>query len=179
MNFKIGVVLSVVSSMLVAAGCADTHSGDVYQANRAGIVQNVSFGTVTNVRQVTIQDDSSNMPIGAVAGAVVGGLLGHSVGGGTGKKLATVGGVVAGGLAGNAIQGQANKTTGMEVEIRLDNGQTIAVVQKMDPNFQIGSRVRLVDAGGRTTASLVSNVNSGYVPVQQGYAPVQQYAPVQ
>jgi len=179
MKFKFGVVLSVAAAMFVASGCADNYSGNTYQSNRAGIVQNVSYGTVTNIRQVNIQDDSSNMPIGAVAGAVVGGLLGHAVGGGTGKKLATVGGVVAGGLAGNAIQNQTGKTTGMEVEIRLDNGQTIAVVQKMDPNFQIGSRVRLVDAGGRTTASLVSNVNSGYAPVQQNYAPVQQYAPVQ
>jgi outer membrane lipoprotein SlyB len=175
MKFKFGVVLSVAAAMFVASGCADNYSGNTYQSNRAGIVQNVSYGTVTNIRQVNIQDDSSNMPIGAVAGAVVGGLLGHSVGGGAGKKLATVGGVVAGGLAGNAIQNQTGKTTGMEVEIRLDNGQTIAVVQKMDPNFQIGSRVRLVDAGGRTTASLVSNVNSGYAApvVQQGYAPVQ------
>ena len=175
MKFKFGVVLSVAAAMFVASGCADNYSGNTYQSNRAGIVQNVSFGTVTNIRQVNIQDDSSNMPIGAVAGAVVGGLLGHAVGGGTGKKLATVGGVVAGGLAGNAIQNQTGKTNGMEVEIRLANGQTIAVVQKMDPNFQIGSRVRLVDAGGRTTASLVSNVNSGYAApvVQQGYAPVQ------
>ena len=169
MKFKLGVAVSVVSAMFVV-GCADTHSGDVYQANRAGIVQNVSYGTVTNIRQVTIQDDSSNMPIGAVAGAVVGGILGHSVGGGTGKQLATVGGVVAGGLAGNAIQNETGKTTGMEAEIRLDNGQTIAVIQKMDPNFQIGSRVRLVDAGGRTTASLVSNVNSA--PVIVSPAPV-------
>ena len=175
MKFKACVVLSVVSSMFVVAGCTNLHSGDVYQGNRAGIVQNVSYGTVTSIRQVTIQDDSSNMPIGAVAGAVVGGILGHSVGGGTGKQLATVGGVVAGGLAGNAIQNQTNKTTGMEVEIRLDNGQTIAVVQANDPNFQVGSRVRFVDAGGRTTAALVSNVKSGAAPVvvQPGYTPVQ------
>ena len=175
MKLKSVVVYSMMSSMLFAAGCADNYSGDTYASNRSGIVQNVSYGTVTNIRQVTIQDDSSNMPIGAVAGAVVGGILGHSVGGGTGKQLATVGGVVAGGLAGNAIQNQTGKTTGVEVEIRLDNGQTIAVVQKMDPNFQIGSRVRLVDAGGRTTASLVSNVNSGAAPVivQPGYTPVQ------
>ena len=127
MKSKLGVFLSVVSAMFVVSGCADNYSGNTYQSNRAGIVQNVSYGTVTNIRQVNIQDDSSNMPIGAVAGAVVGGLLGHTVGGGTGKKLATVGGVVAGGLAGNAIQNQTGKTTGMEVEIRLDNGQTIVV----------------------------------------------------
>ena len=76
--------------MFVVSGCADNYSGNTYQSNRAGIVQKRQLcGTVTNIRQVNIQDDSSNMPIGAVAGAVVGGLLGHAVGGGTGKKLAT------------------------------------------------------------------------------------------
>ena len=61
MKFKACVVLSVVSSMFVVAGCTNLHSGDVYQGNRAGIVQNVSYGTVTSIRQVTIQDDSSNI----------------------------------------------------------------------------------------------------------------------
>ena len=39
--------------------------------------------------------------LGAVGGAVVGGLLGSAVGKGDGKKLATVGGAVAGGYAGH------------------------------------------------------------------------------
>ena len=37
---------------------------------------------------------------GAVLGALIGGVLGHQVGGGTGKDLATAGGAVAGGLLG-------------------------------------------------------------------------------
>lgn len=41
---------------------------------------------------------------GTAIGAVAGGLLGHQVGGGKGKTLATVGGAVAGGYAGNKIQ---------------------------------------------------------------------------
>ena len=38
------------------------------------------------------------------AGAVAGGLLGHQIGGGTGRTLATVGGAAAGGYAGNQVQ---------------------------------------------------------------------------
>ena len=41
---------------------------------------------------------------GTVIGAALGGLVGHQVGGGTGKDLATVGGAVAGGVAGHKIQ---------------------------------------------------------------------------
>ena len=40
---------------------------------------------------------------GAIAGALVGGVLGHQVGGGTGKDLATVGGAVAGGVIGSNV----------------------------------------------------------------------------
>lgn len=41
---------------------------------------------------------------GTAIGAVAGGLLGHQVGGGKGKTLATVGGAVAGGVVGNKVQ---------------------------------------------------------------------------
>lgn len=41
---------------------------------------------------------------GTVIGAVAGGLIGHQIGGGKGKDLATVGGAVAGGVAGHKIQ---------------------------------------------------------------------------
>jgi uncharacterized protein YcfJ len=41
---------------------------------------------------------------GTAIGAVAGGLIGHSLGGGSGKTLLTVGGAVAGGYAGNQIQ---------------------------------------------------------------------------
>ena len=42
--------------------------------------------------------------LGTGVGAVVGGLLGHQVGGGSGKTLATIAGAAAGGYAGNKIQ---------------------------------------------------------------------------
>lgn len=41
---------------------------------------------------------------GTAIGAVAGALIGHQVGGGRGKDLATVGGAVAGGVAGHKIQ---------------------------------------------------------------------------
>lgn len=41
---------------------------------------------------------------GSVVGAVAGGLLGSTIGGGDGKKLATVAGAAAGGYAGNRVQ---------------------------------------------------------------------------
>ncbi|MBK4733001.1 glycine zipper 2TM domain-containing protein [Noviherbaspirillum pedocola] len=46
---------------------------------------------------------ASNSPVGIGVGAVVGGLLGSQVGGGTGKTLATIAGAVGGGYVGNEV----------------------------------------------------------------------------
>ena len=54
--------------------------------------------------QHPIQNYVSDMhPVGTGVGAVVGGLLGHQIGGGNGKKIATVAGVLLGGYAGNEV----------------------------------------------------------------------------
>lgn len=44
----------------------------------------------------------ANVP-GALAGAVIGGILGHQIGGGSGRDIATVGGVVAGAAVGAQV----------------------------------------------------------------------------
>ncbi|QJQ96458.1 MULTISPECIES: glycine zipper 2TM domain-containing protein [Halomonadaceae] len=55
---------------------------------------------------------------GTAAGAVVGGLLGNQIGGGSGKKLATVAGAVGGGFAGREVQG------------RMQNGNVTTTTQR-------------------------------------------------
>lgn len=52
--------------------------------------------------QIAPERSAANIPA-AIAGAVIGGVLGHQVGGGHGKDLATAAGVVAGGLLGANI----------------------------------------------------------------------------
>ena len=54
-------------------------------------------------RQAPVKDE--HKLLGTVTGAVIGGVLGNQVGGGTGKKLATLAGAAAGGYAGNKVQG--------------------------------------------------------------------------
>lgn len=56
-----------------------------------------------NVRVANTPKDNHQIA-GTAIGAVAGGLLGHQVGGGKGKTLATVGGAVAGGYAGKKVQ---------------------------------------------------------------------------
>jgi len=52
--------------------------------------------------QLPQEQSRSNVP-GAIAGALIGGILGHQVGGGAGKDLATVGGAIAGGAVGAQV----------------------------------------------------------------------------
>jgi uncharacterized protein YcfJ len=93
-----------------------------------------------------------------VAGAVIGGVLGNQIGGGTGKKVATVAGAAAGGYAGNKIQeGMQERNTheesqrvcetmqdsheehlGFDVTYRLD-GQDRVVRMDHDPGDRIAT----------------------------------------
>ncbi|HEX7813890.1 MAG TPA: glycine zipper 2TM domain-containing protein [Dyella sp.] len=54
--------------------------------------------------EVQDQPKDQHQIAGMAIGAVGGGLLGHQIGGGKGKTLATVGGAVAGGYAGKKVQ---------------------------------------------------------------------------
>jgi len=156
---EIQMILRVLAVSLVGftlAGCVnnDSLSGDVYSASEANQVQNVTYGTIVNTRPVQIQGGDDNNVIGALGGAVLGGFLGNTVGGGTGRSLATAAGAVAGGVAGQGVQGSMNKTQGVELEIRKDDGNTIMVVQKQgNTRFAAGQRVVLASNGSQVTVS--------------------------
>ena len=75
-------------------------------------------------RQQVIEErsDAPNVP-GAMAGAVIGGVLGHQIGGGRGKDVATVGGAAAGAVIG------ANVGRG-GTYVRTDDVQRCAAVER-------------------------------------------------
>ncbi len=57
-------------------------------------------------RENVVQQSNANRTGGAIAGALIGGILGHQIGGGSGRDLATVGGAVAGGVVGSNVGGR-------------------------------------------------------------------------
>lgn len=63
--------------------------------------------------QLPDRRDNANVP-GAIAGAVIGGLLGHQVGRGDVRDIATVGGAVAGAAIGSQIDGRPGPTRAVE-----------------------------------------------------------------
>ena len=113
-------------------------------------MQQVEYGTIEQLRPVRIE--GTKTPIGAGAGAAVGGIAGSSIRGGkTGQVMAVIG-AVAGGLAGAAIEEGATRTTGVEITLQMDDGRTIAVVQRLSPNerYGVGDRVRVISSGQAT-----------------------------
>ena len=142
------LTVSVVALGLTLGGCASNLSGDSYSRDEARKVQTVRLGTVEMLRPVKIE--GTKTPIGAGAGAVVGGVGGSAIGGGRGSAVAAVIGAVAGGLLGAATEEGLTRTQGVEITVREDDGTLRAYVQEVQENevFRVGERVRIMTVNG-------------------------------
>ncbi len=139
------VLAAVVAAIAGAAGCATSDGPQDYDTRDARVMQSVTCGTVESVRAVRLNEDQA--PVGTVAGAAVGGILGSQVGHGAGSAVGAILGAVGGGLAGNAIEHSATEHEGEEIVVRLDNGSSIAVVQGAGGGIRPGDRVRVLNGG--------------------------------
>ena len=152
---KMTVALALIVALGVT-GCANTDifSGDVYSADQAKEARSISYGTLVSVRPVKIQADNNGI-IGTVGGGALGGIAGSAVGGGRGQAIATAVGAIAGAVAGSKIEEKASQVNGAELVIRKDNGKEIVVVQKADPSYVAGKRVRIV-GGSSLNVSVIN-----------------------
>ena len=100
-------------------------------------------GVVESVHEIKERGDGSG--IGAVGGAVVGGLIGNQFGGGSGKKITTVAGAVGGAFAGHQIEKEVKATKSYEITIRLDDGSTEVVNTSAASSWQTGDKVKIVN----------------------------------
>ncbi|NVE01646.1 glycine zipper 2TM domain-containing protein [Massilia sp. BJB1822] len=97
-------------------------------------------GVVEAVRTIRTRAEGSG--VGAAGGAVVGGLLGHQIGGGSGRNLATIAGAIGGAVVGNQVEGNMNARTSYEVTVRLDDGKRRTFHSAAA--WQQGERIRIV-----------------------------------
>lgn len=82
---------------------------------------------------------------GIVGGAVVGGLLGNQVGGGSGNTIATVGGAVGGAVLGNEIQKRVTRKTVWITSVRLKDGSSQQFEQESEPTWKAGQVLNVKD----------------------------------
>lgn len=137
-------VVSFLAVVGLLAGCASSQSGEVYSRDQARQSMKVQLGMVEFVKEVQVEGSKSG--VGAVAGGVIGGVAGSTIGGGKGSTLAALGGAIGGAIVGNVAEEKITKFDGLEITIKLDNGEVIATVQANDVMFAVGDRVRVLTA---------------------------------
>ena len=121
-----------------------TSSAYNYSAGQSQQVQQVQLGTVLYVQNVVIRASQAVTGAGSTLGAVAGGFVGSRVGKGNGSAVGAVIGALGGAAAGNMAAGKAYQQPGLQITVRLDNGQTIAVTQAADVPIRAGQRVELL-----------------------------------
>ena len=134
------VLAAALVSSVGMTGCAyNSSSPDVYTASQAQREETVRMATVESVRGVKISSNNGQ-PSGLGA-----------IGGGRGSILTGIVGGIAGAVAGNAVENTAAVKNGLEITVRLDNGDMRAITQTATGEvFQAGERVRLLSSGGVT-----------------------------
>lgn len=141
---RYGAVFAV-AGLLALGGCetmnnpANTSSsGTTNSANAYS-----GYGVVQSIELVQ-QASSSGIGVGTIAGAVVGGILGHQVGGGTGQTVATVAGAAGGAYAGHELEKRQQQTANAyKFTLRMDNGAYQTVMQSTSADFRVGDRVKI------------------------------------
>jgi outer membrane lipoprotein SlyB len=152
-NFKLMLTTSMVGLILALTGCAGSKGGDVYSREDARRPMSVRMATVEGIRAVKLEGTKS--PLGAGAGAVVGGLAGSGVArDAKGQAIGAVLGAVVGGIAGALAEERGTREDAVEITVRTEDGKLMAYVQAGDVNeFKVGERVRILGSGGETRVS--------------------------
>ncbi len=116
-------------------------SSNAAPGNRRSARQCANCGVVEAVNVIEVKGEGNYL--GMIAGGLAGALLGHQVGGGSGKQIATVAGAAGGAFAGNEVEKRMKTTKHYEVITRLENGGTQAISYETDPGYKVGEKVRV------------------------------------
>jgi len=137
--------LSVLLAGAALLSACATHQPATQQGYYANPSDAASFGTIDAIKVVTVE--SGNSGAGAVAGGVIGALLGNQIGSGGGRTAATVAGAVGGAVVGNNVESGRNQGARQQyqISVRMDNGDYRIVHQDSVDKLRVGNRVRLVD----------------------------------
>ncbi len=133
--------VTIVILGLLAAACTSTR-GTMYARHDAGRAWTVRDATVVQVVEATIEGYSG--VIGTYGGGYVGHSVGHTIGSGAGSSVAGAVGAVAGAVVGRRVEKSATEQKAWELLVEIDNGgETLAIVQPADQNFDAGEKVRV------------------------------------
>ena len=147
------VVAAAIAGALLMSGCAyNSSSADAYTAGQAQREATVRMATVDSVRAVKISSNNGQPSgLGAIGGGALGAVAGSAIGGGRGSIVTGIIGGLVGAVAGNTIENGTAVRDGVEITVRLDNGDMRAITQSATGEiFTAGERVRLLSDSGVT-----------------------------
>ncbi len=172
-------LMLVSSAAAMISGCAREISSNVYSDTHVGEASRTFRGMVVSVREVEVtnaeklQENTTGMGVGALAG----GVGGYQIGKGRGQVAATAAGAILGAVAGAYAEKALSSQTAFEYIVELSNGEMRTVVQGKDTKYAPGQRVLLiVGQQGRSRIIPDSSPAPQYYPAPQ-YQPAPQYHP--
>ena len=140
-----------VSTLLLLGACATNGpapanpTGSAYPQSSGAYTQ---YGVVQSIDliQQQVASDSGNIGAGTIAGAVIGGILGHQVGGGSGNTAATVLGAAGGAYAGHTLEknNQTSQTVNAyKFTVRMNDGSYQTFTETTNADIRVGDRVQI------------------------------------
>ena len=149
-------VLCLFGAALVLAGCATgSSSGREYSAKQSRQPLTVVEAVVQSVSAVVIAPEDNETGGGQVAGGLIGAIVGSGAGdrGGRNSQAGAVFGGVLGSLAGTKAQKAFQRKEGLQIIVRLEGGELLAVTQDADVPFAAGELVYVLRGNGETRIS--------------------------
>lgn len=146
------LLIALINSFVT--GCSSPARDAPVSENKPGTIKRdpvveVQTGMVTAVKNVLVLGKRSG--VGSTVGRTVGSIAGGAVGSGYGSVAGSILGSVLGGAAGSSADKELQRKPGVEIEVRLDNGEYVTVTQLADKkeSFRQGDHVKLVMKDGQ------------------------------
>jgi len=110
---------------------------------------------VQSVSSVVIVPEGKDTGGGQLAGGLLGAIVGSGAGndGGRNSQVGAVLGGVLGTLAGQKVQQATQRKEGLQIIVRLDTSEMLAVTQDADVQFVAGELVYVLRGNGQTRVS--------------------------
>jgi len=142
---KLKVLLPSVALLIMGflTACTPNISAGSYTTDQVGQAARTARGVIIAARPVNVAN--SGVGVGTVGGALLGGVAGSAIGGGTRMNiLGALGGAAVGGAVGNYAENKMTSQTGMQYTIKLANKSVVTVTQGMDPILNVGQHVYVI-----------------------------------
>ena len=138
-------VLPFLSILIFLQTSCSLHSGSTYDRGEMGQPQGLSKGIIISERNVTVKGTESG--VGAVSGAVMGGLGGSTVSDdGAISAIGAIGGAIVGGMVGAKAEELIMRDNASEFIIQPDVGDPFTLIQINDEKLKTGDRVLIINS---------------------------------